>query len=341
MTCFRQIHVGAFAFAIALQLMSTAMSEENIQVGSTVGEIQRFDPAIDKLIPKDAKIEVLGTGYQWSEGPVWWKAEKCLLFSDVPGNRIHQFVEGQGVSVFMEPSGYTASEPFEGRESGSNGLAFDRQGRLVMCCHGDHSVVRIEKDGTRTVLADSYRGKRLNSPNDLVVHSSGAIYFTDPPYGLPKPEAQELDFLGIYRISPAGELTLLHDQMTRPNGLAFSPDEKILYVAQSFRESPIWNAFPVKEDGSLGAAQKFFDASEWYGKLPGSPDGMKVDVHGNVWATGPGGVYVISPHGTLLGRIRTGQRTANCAFGADGSTLYMTAHRFICRIPTATKGMGF
>ena len=198
--------------------------------------------------------------------------------------------------------------------------------------------------GGKQTLVDSYEGKRLNSPNDACYKSNGDLYFTDPPYGLPEryeDPRRELDFCGVYRLSKSGEVTLLTDEMTRPNGIAFSPDEKTLYVAQSDPAAAIWKAFPVKADGTLGEGRLFYDATSAVGKLPGLPDGLKVDKKGNLFATGPGGVYVFSPEGTLLGRISTGEKTANCGWGGDGSVLYLTADMYLCRIQTKTKGAGF
>jgi gluconolactonase len=302
-----------------------------------VGEIERLDPEFDKLVPADAKMEVFSAGHEWTEGPVWVPDKKAVLFSDIPRNSIYRIKDGK-VDVFMHPSGYTGQPSFTGKEPGTNGLTLDAEGRLVMCCHGDRCVARIEKDGTRTVLADRYGEKRFNSPNDLAYHKNGDLYFTDPPYGLPDPSAQQLDFCGVYRLSKDGKVTLLTDQMARPNGIAFSPDFKTLYVAQSDPKAAIWNAFPVKKNGTLGKPKLLFDATQWTGTRPGLPDGLKVDVHGNLWATGPGGVLVLTPDGKYLGRLNTGQRTANCAFGEDGSTLFICADMYLLRIRLTTTG---
>ncbi len=311
----------------------------------TLGKIVREDPAFDKLISTDAKIEILAKGFTWTEGPVWVKDDTGghLLFSDIPRNSVFQWKEKQGIRLFLNPSGYTGAS-YYGLEPGCNGLLLDSQGRLVSCEHGDRRVSVLTKGGGKRTLVDNYQGKRLNSPNDGCFKSNGDLYFTDPIYGLPNrwdDPRRELDFCGVYRLSKNGELTLLTTEMTRPNGIAFSPDEKTLYVAQSDPEAAIWKSFPVKEDGTLGKSTLMYDATKAVGKLPGLPDGMKVDKDGNIFATGPGGVYVFSPKGKLLGRLDTGERTANVGWGNDGSVLYICADSYICRIQTRTKGAGW
>jgi gluconolactonase len=308
-----------------------------------IGKIYREDPELDRLIPRDARIEVLASGFDWTEGPVWVRDGGYLLFSDIPRNSIMKWKEGIGATLYMKPSGFTGVGDYSA-EPGSNGLLFDPQGRLVCCEHGDRRLSRLEPGGGKKTLVDSYMGKRLNSPNDAVFKSNGDLYFTDPPYGLPKQADdphREMDFCGVYRLAKDGKVTLLTKEMTRPNGIAFSPDEKTLYVAQSDPERAIWMAFPVKEDGTLGKGRVFADVTSTVNKLPGLPDGMKVDRGGYLFATGPGGVYVFAPDGRRLGRIETGEKTSNCAWGDDGSTLYMTADMYICRIRTTTKGMGW
>jgi gluconolactonase len=321
--------------------------------------IERVDPALDQLVDASATIEFLGEGYLWSEGPVWVPAGGFLLFSDIPNNAVMKYQDGEGVTLFLKPSGYTGDQRKGGKgdgwvdELGSNGLILDAEGRLVMCQHGDRSVARLDAPLTGgskpeakfTVLADRWEGKRFDSPNDVVRHSSGALYFTDPPYGLEKggdPSTREIDFRGVYRVAPDGTVTLATKAMTKPNGLAFSPDESILYIGQSDGSAPLWRAFPVEADGSLGEPKVFFDATALAktGKA-GSPDGFKVDVHGNLFATGPGGVLVISPAGKHLGTIVTGDLCSNCAFGDDGSTLYITSNSKLCRVKLKTKGVGF
>jgi len=308
----------------------------------TIGKIVRFDDRADELIPSDAEIELLASGFEWSEGPLWVQDADGghLLFSDIPRNSVMKWKQGEGISLFMKPSGYTGVADY-GREPGSNGLTLDLQGRIIFCEHGDRRISRLEKDGGKMTLVDSYDGKRFNSPNDAAVKSNGDIYFTDPPYGLPQQHRdprRELDFCGVFRLSTSGEVTLLTKEMTRPNGIAFSPDEAILYVAQSDSKNAIIRAFGVKSDGTLAGGRVLHDFTGLMGKLPGSPDGLKVDRQGNLFATGPGGVYIITAKGKLLARIHTGKRTSNCAWGGDGSVLYMTVDDYLCRVKTKTRG---
>jgi len=328
---------------LLLGLMAIPATSEGQANYPTMGTIERKDPRFDRLVPREAKLQRLAEGFDWSEGPVWIPSERVLLFSDVPRNEILEWKEGRGVRVFLKPSGYTG-KPERGGEPGSNGLVLDPSGRLVICQHGDRRVARREPDGTLTTLAGRYQGKRFNSPNDAVFKSNGDLYFTDPPYGLvglnddPK---KELKVNGVYRVSKDGEVTLLTDRMTFPNGLAFSPDEKTLYVANSDPKHAVWMAFEVAADGTLGGGRVFFDATDRVASQKGLPDGMKVDGRGNLFATGPGGVLVFDPDGTHLGTIQTGQATANCGWGEDGSVLYITADMYLGRIQLSTKGNGF
>ncbi|HXH07274.1 MAG TPA: SMP-30/gluconolactonase/LRE family protein [Vicinamibacterales bacterium] len=308
--------------------------------------IERLDPALDRLVAPDARVEILASGFEWSEGPVWVSDGGFLLFSDVPRNVIYRWTPAEGARPWLTPSGYTGSEP-RGGEMGSNGLVLDPRGRLVICQHGDRRVARMEAplDDPRPVfatLADRYDGARFNSPNDAVFHSRGDLYFTDPPYGLERQAEdprREIPFQGIYRVTPAGEVTLLSREMSRPNGLAFSPDERYLYVANSDPAAPHWRAFEVRPDGTLGPGRVLFDATALARRRPGLPDGLKVDERGHLFAAGPGGVLVISPAGRHLGTILTGQATANCAFGdADGRSLYITADMHLMRVRLRTRG---
>ena len=293
--------------------------------------VERLDPALDKLIPADAKIEVLAEGFKWSEGPVWDAKTGELLFSDVPNNVIHAWKDAK-TREFMRPSGYSGDDP-AWKSSGSNGLTFDAKGRLLIAEHGDRRVSVLTENGGKETVADRFEGKRFNSPNDIAVHSSGAIYFTDPIYGLPKGEkdpAREIDFCGVYGVGTNGDVILVTKELERPNGIAFSPDEETLYVANSHAPRPIILAVSIGGDGMATGTNVFFDSKGLVGK--GSMDGLKVDAAGNVWATGPGGLLIISQQGKLLGRVLTGKATANVAFGGkDGKTVFLTAHDTLVR----------
>jgi gluconolactonase len=329
--------------ALLFVFAETGVAAEKTKYPS-FGKINRKNPRLDKLVSEGAQMEQLADGFDWSEGPVWIKDGGYLLFSDVPSNSVMKWKEGEGISLFMKPAGYTGVADYM-PEPGSNGLGLDPQGRVVFCEHGDRRVSRLEKQGGKKTLVDNYQGKRLNSPNDLAYKSNGDLYFTDPPYGLPKQyddPRRELDYCGVYRLSTDGQVTLLTTEMTRPNGIAFSPDEKTLYVAQSDPEAAVWKAFDVKTDGTLGKGRVFADATAWAkAGQKGLPDGMKVDQAGNLFATGPGGVHVFAPDATHLGTFETGQATGNCAWGDDGSTLYIMADMYLARIKLATKGNRF
>lgn len=315
----------------------------------TLGSVERLSAGLDALVPAGAQMEILGEGYTWAEGPVWVPSEGFLLFSDVPENVIHRWKDGEGVTPWLAGAGYTGTGPKLG-ETGPNGLLLDAEGKLLVCQHGDRRVARLEAPWEAPALeystvAAGYDGKPFNSPNDLILASDGTLYFTDPPYGLgqgPDALASDLGFNGVYRVDPEGEVTLLDDSLTRPNGIALSPDERTLYVANSDPERAVWMAYDRREDGSLGPGRLFFDATEMVGdEHPGLPDGMTVDAQGNLFATGPGGVLVFSPEGEHLGTLTPGKATANCAFGEDGSTLFMTAHDTLLRVRLSTIGLGF
>ncbi len=306
---------------------------------------ERLDPRFDKLVPQNAVVELLAEGFAWSEGPVWLPEDECVVFSDIPNNRVMKWKDGEGLSIYLRPSGYTGTKR-RGGEVGCNGLLLDPDGKLVLCQHGDRRVARRKDDWSYETIVGHYGGKRLNSPNDAAYRRNGDLYFTDPPYGLEgnvNDPAKELDFQGVYRLPKgAKEPILLTKDMTRPNGIAFSPDQKKLYVANSDPDRAHWMVFDVQDDGSLANGRIFFDATGWVkAGRPGLPDGLKVDTSGNLWATGPGGVIVLTPDGTHLGTIDTKQKTANCGFGDDGSTLYICADMYLARVRVNAKGMGF
>jgi gluconolactonase len=302
--------------------------------------IERLDPALDALIAADAVVEHLGSGFNWSEGPIWVPAQGALLFSDVPENRVYRWKDGAGISVFLEPSGYTGSQ-YNGRERGSNGLTLDAQGRLILCQHGDRRVARLAADGKSfETIVDKFEGKRFSSPNDLCYDKAGNLFFTDPPYGLPSDTKQETDFHGIYRLGTDGKVTVIGRDMSRPNGVALSPDERTLYIGSTDGQEPWVKAYSLNADGTVASSRIFFDGGALMkAGRRGGFDGLKVDAAGNVWATGPGGVVIVSPEGKHLGSILTGRATANCAFGdADHQTFYITADEALLRVRTKVKG---
>lgn len=312
-----------------------------------MGSIERLDPSINRIVPANAKLERVTTGFNWTEGPVWVRAS-YLLFADIRNNRIMKWVPGGAATVFMHPSGYLGATPYPGPESGSNGMTLDPRGRLTVAGHAQRDVWRLESispHAVRTILADSYHGKRLNSPNDLVYGPHGALYFTDPPYGLPTQHdndpLKQLRMNGVYRIENAvshrpgappdeSKLQLLISNLSRPNGIAFSPDYKYLYVDNS-EPQKLWMRYPVKPDGTLGKGIVFYDATSDHAQ--GSPDGMKIDVKGNIYSAGPGGLLIFSPQGKHLGTIHVPETVGNCAWGGpDYKTLYIAADTSIYRI---------
>lgn len=322
--------------------VKSAQNEQTTMKGTplrTTGSIEKLDNGLDDVIKPGAKIEILAEGFTWSEGPLWLPEQEKLLFSDIPPNKVLQWTEATGLELYLTPSGYTGTEA-RGGEVGANGLTLDTEGRLVLCQHGDRRMARMEAPLDQpkpqfVTLADKYEGKRLNSPNDAVYKRNGDLYFTDPPYGLEKNSddpAKELPFQGVYRLAKDGKLHLLTKELSRPNGLAFSPDEKTLYVANSDPERAIWMAYDVQPDGNIGNGRVFYDATPLTGKEKGLPDGLKVTKEGMLLATGPGGVLVFTKDGKHLGTIKTGEATANCALSTDESTLYITAHMYLMRV---------
>jgi len=306
---------------------------------ATIGSIEIMDDELELVLNIDAVPEIIGEGFEWSEGPVWVEEHQFLLFSDVPANTIYKWTEQDGITSYLEPSGYTGSSG-RGGEVGSNGLIIGNDGRLLLCQHGDRRVAQMESPLTEpepnfNTLTDNYEGMKFNSPNDLVQHSNGSIYFTDPPYGLEgyvDDPLREMDFQGVYRINSDGEVTLLIDELSRPNGLAFSPDENLLYVANSDPERAIWMVYDILDNGDTANGRLFYDATQYVGEEPGLPDGMKVNEDGYIFATGPGGVWIFAPDARPLGRIKTGEFISNCAFGNNGAILYMTADSYLLRM---------
>lgn len=337
---------------VAALLIGSGCTQKKAETPAQAAEIIRLDPALDDILLTTTLIEKIASGHEITEGPVY-VPQGYLLFSDIPRNTIFKWTPGGGESVFRKPSGYDGSDAPPGLVIGSNGLTLDKDGRLVICEHGNRRVTRLEKDGSLAVLADRYQRKRLNSPNDVIVKSDGAIYFTDPPYGLAKQDddpKKELKVNGLYRIS-GSKLELLISELSRPNGLAFSPDEKILYVANSDPARKIWMRYPVNADGTLGAGTVFQDVTS--DNRDGLPDGMKVDKRGNLYCTSPGGIRIFSPEGKHMGTITLPEVPHNCAWGkyaTDGAsaafapneeadTLYVTARPNVYRLRTKVAGI--
>jgi gluconolactonase len=343
----------------SLLLLLTALAAASLSFASDAPlplplKVERLDPALNTIVPTQVVFEKVATGpgFKWTEGPIWIPAG-YLLFAEIPSNSIRKWMPGAGVSVFMQPSGYKGATPYTGPEPGSNGMTLDRQGRLTVAGHAQRDVWRLERldpKAQATLLADTYQGKRLNSPNDLVYKSDGTLYFTDPPYGLPKQDsdpAKQLDFNGVYRLPGAlsqkpgapparAQLQLLIKDMTRPNGICFSPDEKYLYVNNS-EPKKYWMRYTVQADGSLTGGKVLFDATS--DTRLGSPDGMKVDAKGNIYSAGPGGVWIFSPEGKHLGTLDIPERVGNVAWGgADHKTLYIAASTSIYRISLKIPG---
>lgn len=318
-------------------------------------DVQKLDPSLDKFIAANAKLERVATGFnKWTEGPVWTR-DGSLLFAEIPSNNINRWKPGdEKASVFMHPSGYEGSEPYGGAEPGSNGMTLDPEGRVSVAGHARRNVWRLESVDPKaqiTVLADSFQGKKLNSPNDLVYKSDGSLYFTDPPYGLPtqgdSDPLKEQTVNGVYRIAEArqhkagappenGKLQLIIKDIKRPNGIAFSPDEKYLYIAES--GDKVWLRYKVQPDGSVTDGQTFLDAKT--DSTPGVPDGMRVDKKGNIYSSGPGGVWIISPEGKHIGTIKVPEVVGNVAWGdKDGKTLYIVASTSVFRVRTKVAGI--
>lgn len=323
-------------FILFYFISATCFAQQHYQ---TIGSIERLDPSLNKIISPNAKVEIIAQGFKWSEGPLWVEKYKMLLFSDVRANTIYKWTEENGKEVYLTPSGYTGKIP-RGGEMGSNGLTLDNQGRLILCQDGDRQVARMNAPLDQPApnfisIANSYKGKKFSSPNDVVCNSKGEIFFTDPPYGLLKQNdndsAKELNWNGVYEVNENDRVVLLIDSLARPNGIAFLPGEKILLISNSDPEKPNWYAFDVTE-GKLKNGRIFYSASGYDKTLKGLPDGMKVDKNGNVFAAGPGGIWIFNKNGKLLGKIKLSEPASNCALTADEKTLYITNNMNVLRI---------
>lgn len=323
--------------------MAVAPFVPGLAHAGTVGKITRLDPALDAIVDANAPIQVLATGYQWAEGPVWVKKGGYLLFSDVPKNVIWKW-DGKAATKFLEPSGLSGPIPAGVREAGANGLAIDAKGRLIMADSGTRCVAAVDlKTKKKTILAGTYEGKRFSSCNDVAIHRNGTIYFTDPPYGLSEGDTsplKEQPFNGVYRLAPDGQVHLIDKSLTRPNGVALSPDQQTLYVTISDPARPEILKYDLDIEGGAASEGALFAEmrADVAAKLPGLPDGLKVAANGTVFSSGPGGVHVYTPAGKLLGVISTGKACANCAFGEDGKTLFLTSSDMIAKVRLKVGG---
>ncbi|PZX51355.1 SMP-30/gluconolactonase/LRE family protein [Algoriphagus chordae] len=336
------MRISSFLLLLSTSLACTGPKNntEALSVGSsykTVGSVLRVDSVVNSLIPEGAEIEVLASGFEWSEGPLWLADQNALLFSDVPTNKIWKWTEKDSLTLFLEPSGYLGTETNK-KEPGSNGLALDAEGNLILCQHGERRIAKMNATLTApkadfTSIVSDFEGARFNSPNDLVINKSGQLFFTDPPYGLDDWNPKELDFQGVYRLDTDGSLSLLLDSLNRPNGIGLSPDQQTLYVAQSDAQKARYYAFDLDQNGDVLTGRVLLDVTSTVGDdHPGLPDGLTVHSSGVLFASGPGGIWLISSEGKHLGTIQTGQGTSNCTFDADESYLYMTADAYLMRI---------
>ena len=319
-------------------LLMSAIGCKTTQQYASIGTIERLDASLDSIISPNAKAEIIAEGFDWCEGPLWIEKYKMLLFSDVPTNTIYKWTEEKGKEIYLTPSGYTDTVK-RGGEMGSNGLTLDINGNLVLTQCGNRQVARMDApidkpEAKFTPLASAYKGRKMNSPNDLVYNHKGELFFTDPPYGLefkmddPK---KEMPYQGLFKVKTNGEVILLTDTITRPNGIAFLPGEKTLLVTNSDPQKCVWYAFDIGENDSLVNPRIFHSAIGYDTTLKGHPDGMKADKAGNLFATGPGGLWIFNKHGKLAGKLRLQNAASNCALSADQKTLYITNDMYVLR----------
>lgn len=326
-----------FVLIVAIACNNTQQSQQmNYR---TTGSIERLDPALDAIVDTNAKAEIIAEGFEWSEGPLWVESEHMLLFSDVPTNTVYKWTEENGAEVYLRPSGYTDAAPSNSKEPGSNGLMLDGEGNLVLCQHGNRQMARMDAplhqpQSIFVTLADQYHGMRFSSPNDAIYSSTGDLLFTDPPYGLPAQNdddpAKEIPFNGVYKVKPNGDVVLLADSITRPNGLAFFPGEKKLLVASSDPNAANW--YVLEAGDTLSTPALFYSATDGREGLKGLPDGLKIDKNGNVFASGPGGIWIFNSEGKVLGKIKLDEAASNVALSADEKTIYITNDMYVLRL---------
>lgn len=335
----KQSWLAIFILFIACNSNTNKQPEKPEEVNNIrIGIVEKLDPALDAILSSDAQAEIISEGYQWSEGPLWVESQKMLLFSDVPRDTIFKWTEKNRKEVYLTPSGYSDTVK-RGGEMGSNGLILDKDGRLVLCQHGNRQMARmdapLDKPAPKfTPLANLYKGKKFNSPNDAVYNSKGELFFTDPPYGLEKQmqdTKKEIPFQGVFKVKTNGEVLLVTDSLTRPNGIAFFPGEKTLIVANSDPEKPNWYVFDVDGD-TFSNGRIFYSAANRDKSWKGLPDGLKIDKNGNVFASGPGGIWIFNKEAKLLGRYKLPDPCSNCALSTDEKTLFITNDGYVLKL---------
>ena len=331
--------ITLFIFVCIVACKSNTTKKEKAMY-KTTGTIEKYDEALNSIIDSNTKAEIIAEGFEWSEGPLWIEKQKMLLFSDVTMNTVYKWTEEKGKEIYLQPSGYTGKEPGKCKEPGSNGLILDTDGNLVLCQHGNRQMAKMDASLDKPfakfiTLADKYKGQRFSSPNDAVYNSEGELFFTDPPYGLEtqddKDPKKEIMFNGVYKVKKDGSVILLVDSISRPNGLAFFPGEKRLLIASSDPDKPNWYVWDVQGD-SLPNGKIFYSAAGHDTTWNGLPDGLKIDRKGNVYASGPGGIYFFNSEGKKLGVLRLDNATSNCALSPDEKTLYVTNDMYVLRI---------
>lgn len=332
------------ALLAGVLLAACTATQEATPAYPVVGRIVALDPDFHRIVPADARIERIAEGFQWAEGPLWMRDGGYLLFNDVPGNTMHRWSPREGASVFLRPSGYDGTDLSGLREAGANGLDAEPQGTVLLADSGTRVIARLDPaTKRRTTLAATFDGKRFNSPNDVVRRSDGTVFFTDPPYGLKgidESPLKEQPVNGVYRLDADGSVHLLEGGLRFPNGIALSPDERTLYVANSDREHPVWMAYRLDDRGNVLDRRVLADASDLVAGAEGAPDGLTVSREGWLFASAPGGLLVMDADGKRLGRVETGARVSNAAFGDDGRTLYLTSHTFVARVRVHATGVG-
>ena len=336
---YKQICYSLVATVLLLVSCTNKPKAKQNKAANAIAEqfkVSMHDTAALSLIAPDASFEILATGFKWSEGPLWVDSLQAVLFSDVPTNKIYKWSPQDSLSIYLEYAGHTG-EGNKDSNRGSNGLLLDSKNNLLLCQHGDRRIARLDADLSDPkpqfiTLADAYENKPFNSPNDLDIDRDGNIYFTDPPYGQPGTKTAEIGINGVFKVAPSGAVTMLIDSLNRPNGIALSLNQKTLYVNQSDKEKPFLYRYEISADGSLVNGTVLFDFRPFAKQFKGLPDGLKIHKSGNIFATGPGGVHIISPAGKHLATIETGKRSANCAFDSDQKYLYTTTTDMLLRV---------